>query len=236
MKRDRYEYLLSVLLDEDLCEGDAAELLAGLREHPELQRDLRQQLILWDVWSQRVAEERSAEAFVEAWKTRVHAEAGSDQFSRSVLDRIGAPLAAFRYRVPFWKRWRPLQIGFAICALTLLAAAGWWAHQQFSEPETPPPHPLVLPKPGTGQTVTIAGEGVCVWCVLREGPPQRPAIRVKQDGVTRIVYLEFRGYSTALHHYFTGGTTVTATGVLREENSRLILTVRRVEVNGHELR
>jgi hypothetical protein len=236
MKRERYHQLLSVLLDEDLWEGDADELLAGLREQPELQRDLRQHLILWDVWSQHAAEERSAEAFIEAWKTRVFAEAGAEQFSQSVLDRIGAPLAALRYRVPFWKRWRPLQIACAMLVLTFLAAAGWWAQQQFSKAKTAREKAGLLAPFGTNQVVTISGEGVCIWCVLHETPHPGPAIRIGEGGATKIVYLEFSAYSQAMHHYFAGGTTVTAKGVLREEQGRLTLTTQSVEVNGHELR
>ena len=236
MNRERHQQLLEYLLDEELSPADADELLEGLRERPELQRDLRQHLILWDVWSQHAAAERSADAFVEAWKTRLRAEEGSEQFTQSLLERIGAPIAAFKYRVPFWKRWRPVQIAFAFFALTFLAVAGWWVPQQISKARTARENADFLAQFGTNQIVTISGEGVCAWCVLNEGPPPRPAIRVKQGGVTRIVYLKFAGFSFARHHrYFTGGTTVTVKGVLKEEKGRLIFTTRSVEVTGHEL-
>jgi hypothetical protein len=236
MNRERYQQLLDSLLDGELSPAEADELPAGLRENPELQRDLRRQLILWDVWSQHAAAERSGESFIEAWKTRVHAEAGSEQFSQSVLDRISAPMAVFKYRVPFWKRWRPVQIAFAVFALTFLAAAGWWAQQQISKTRTVQENTAFLAQLGTNQTVTISGEGVCVWCVLHEGPPQRPALRVKQGNVTRVVYLEFKGYSSKLHPYFIGGTTVTATGILKDDHNRLVLQTQSIEANGVEYR
>ena len=236
MNRERYQQLLEHLLDEDLSPADADELLADLRGHPELQRDLRRQLILWDVWSQRTARERSADAFVEAWKTRLRAEAGSEQFSQSVLERISAPIATFKYRVSFWKRWRPVQIAFAVFALTFLAVAGWWAQEQISRAKISRENAGFLAQIGTNQVVTVSGEGVCIWCVLHETNHPGPAIRIKQDGAIRIVYLDFPGYSQALHRFFAGGTMVKAKGILRDNQGRLELQTQSIEANGVEYR
>jgi hypothetical protein len=234
MNQERYEQLLAVLLDEELPPAAAAQLLAGLCKYPQLQRELRQQLILWEAWSQQVAQERSADSFVEAWKTRALTAGESEAFSQSVMEKIGAPLEAFRHRIAFWKRWRPLQIAFAVFALAFLAMAGWWTQQQLTKGE-PVPAVVQLPAPGPDGTVTVTGEGVCIWCVLHEANHPGPAIRVRQGGSTRIVHLDFPGYSYALHHFFEGGTTVTAKGILREENGQTILATRSIQVGGCEI-
>jgi hypothetical protein len=236
VNRERYQQLVECLLDEELSPADADELLAGLRKYPEFQRDLRQQLMLWDVWSQRTDPQRSVEAFVEAWKTRVRAEAGSEQFSQSVLARVSAPAAALTWRMSFWKRWRPVQIAFALFALTFLAAAGWWAQQQFWNPKTPPSETFQSSKPAAGKFVTISGEGVCACCVLHETSYPGPAIRLQKGGKTIIVYLKFKGYSQALHQYFAGGTTVKAKGILNKNGGQLSLETQSIEVNGVEYR
>jgi hypothetical protein len=236
MTRERYQELLARLLDDELSPADATELIKGLRMHPELQCDLRQHLALWDAWAQHVVEERSAESFVAAWKTRVNAEAGAEQFSQSVMEQIRTSATEFKSRVAFWKRWRPAHIAFAILALALLAVAGWWARQLVTQPTLPPPPGLPMLPPETNQVVTIVGQGACVWCVLHQGPPQRPALRVEQNGAIRIIYLEFPGYRKAMHPFFVKGATVTATGVLREDHGRLVLKTQNIEVNGVQYR
>jgi hypothetical protein len=236
MNRERYQQLLDSLLDGELSPAEADELLAGLRENPEHQEELRHQLILWDVWSQHAAAERSVESFVEAWKTRVRAEAGSEQFSQSVLDRISKPMAAFKVRIPFWKRWRPAQVGFALLALTFFAMAGWWTQQQISRARIPQGNAGFLAQFGTNRVVTVSGEGVCIRCVLNETNHPGPAIRLKQDGATRIVYLDFPRYSEALHQFFTGGTTVKAKGRLRDDHGRLVMQTQSIEADGAEYR
>jgi len=240
MTRERYQELLQNLLDKELSPSEAIELTEGLRQHPEWLADLRQHLALWDVWSQQVAPERSAESFIAGWQTRVRAEAGAEQFSKSVLDRVRAP--TFRFGVPFWKRWRwAWQIGFAVFALAFISMAALWTVQRISQARVSGENAGFLVQIGTNRTVTIVGEGVCPCCVLHEvlpqnGRPPNPAIRLKQNGVTRIIYLEFPGYTQVMHdQYFTGGTTVTVKGILRDEKGRLILTTSSIEANGHEL-
>lgn len=236
--RERYQELLEKLLDSELSPSEAVELTEGLRQHPEWLADLRQHLALWDAWSQQVAPERSAESFIAGWQTRVRAEAGAEQFSKSVLDRIRAP--TFRFGVPFWKRWgRAWQIGFAVFALAFISMAALWTEQRISQARVSREHAGFLAQIGTNRTVTIVGEGVCPCCVLHEvlpqnGRPPNPAIRVKKDGATVIVYLEFDEYSQSLHPFFTGGTTVTAKGVMRKDKDRLLLKTHNITVNGKQ--
>jgi negative regulator of sigma E activity len=51
VNRERYQILLGQLLDGEILSAEAEELIQGLRDQPELQRDLRRHLILWDAWS-----------------------------------------------------------------------------------------------------------------------------------------------------------------------------------------
>jgi hypothetical protein len=236
--RERYEELLERLLDNELPPAEATEFAEGLREQPELARDLRQHLVLWESWSQHVAAERSAEAFAAGWQTRVRAEAGAEEFSQSVLARIRAPGVIARGRLSFWKRWlRPQPVAVALLAVAFCALASWWSLDRVTQARQSRENAAFLAEVGTNQIVTITGEGVCAWCVLREGPPQRPAIRIQQPGArAKTVYLQFRGYSPALHHFFIGGTTVHAKGLLREVSGRLIFRTQSLEVNGREYR
>ena len=237
MSQENYEQLLAVLLDEELPPGAAAQLQAGLRKHPQLQRELRRQLILWEVWSQHVAEERSADSFVEAWKTRARTAGDSERFVKSVSERLGSPLSTWKYRAAFWKRWRPLQVAFAVLALAAVAMAGWWTQQQIFKAMARP-EMIQLPEPSADGTVTITGEGVCVLCGLHEVNHPGPALRLRKGKATRIVYLDFPSFfknSMALHRFFEGGGTVNATGVLTETNGRTVLKTQFIEVNGQKI-
>ena len=68
-----------------LAGPEADELARALNESLSLRRDLRQHLVLWEMWSQDQAPERSAAAFIRAWKTRLRAESeGADTFAAAV--------------------------------------------------------------------------------------------------------------------------------------------------------
>ena len=62
MRLERYHELLGSLFEGELATDDAEELAHGLREQPEWCEDLRQQLVLWELWAQHAAPERSPEA------------------------------------------------------------------------------------------------------------------------------------------------------------------------------
>jgi len=221
MTRERYQELLEALLEDELSPDEAAELVAGLRDQPDLSSDLRRHLALWNAWEQRVAGERSAESFVAAWKTRAGAEAETGRFAGPATDRIPKPGAALPLRMPFWRRWtRAWQVGFALLALAFISLASWFVYDQTSN---------------AGPQVAITGEGVCQWCVLGVTNRPGPAIRVVENGTTNIIYLDLRGYTFALHRYFGGGTTVKAEGVLHQEGDRQVLETDAIEVNGVRL-
>ena len=92
MNSQRYQELLGRLLEGELSDAEAGELAAGLKEQPELQRELRSHLVLWELWSQQHTPERSADAFLNAWKTRLRVESeDADAFAEAMRLRIGAP-------------------------------------------------------------------------------------------------------------------------------------------------
>jgi hypothetical protein len=51
----RYQELLGCLLEGELSGAEAEELAGGLSASPALRQDLRQHLVLWEVWSQHQA-------------------------------------------------------------------------------------------------------------------------------------------------------------------------------------
>src|SRR5687767_8704651 len=92
MNSQRYQELLGRLLEGELSDAEAEELAAGLKERPELQRDLRSHLVLWEFWSQQHTPERSSDAFLNAWKTRLRVEREDiDTFAEVTRSRIDAP-------------------------------------------------------------------------------------------------------------------------------------------------
>jgi hypothetical protein len=207
MNPARYQELLGRLLEGELSGAEAEELAGGLGASPALRQDLRRHLVLWEVWSQHQAAERSAESFVNAWKTRLRAESESaDAFPHAVRDRlqspgmIGAWVRAFRAMIR-----RPAGIAWA-ASLTMagLVALFWFA----------------APRSARAMT-TIKGEAVCPACVLHESHEHSPAIRVTEGNVIRIYYLDRNAAVGGLQDYFCGGPTpVVAKGKARTEKGR----------------
>lgn len=173
---DRFEELLSRLFDGELTDTEAGALTALLRDHPPLRSELRQHLVIWELWSQQKAPERSADAFVAACHTRLRAERQGDSFLASLRERLpnkeheeqrGASL--------WWWLRRPASLAGAISFLTAAAAILFWF--------------VVLPHRAVA-TVTLHGEAVCTACILHETHEHRPAIRVTEGGRTRIYYVK----------------------------------------------
>ncbi len=222
MNRDRYEELLGILLDGALSPEQAGELAAGLQSEAGLRRDLQEHLVLWELWSQTVAPERSAEAFLAAWKTRLRAESETaGAFGGRVLARVAAAEVQPRLlgglrdaidRAAHWLR-RPLGIAWttALAGVTV-AAIGW----------------LVLTRAARA-TVVIHGEAVCTACTLHEGRAHHPAIRVTEHGVARTYYLDPNPAVDALQDAFCNGPVpADAEGTERAEGGRLRFSARRV--------
>ena len=89
MNPERYEDLLSRLLEGEMTAPEAEELARALAESPALGRNLQQHLVLWEMWSHAQSPERSAEAFVRGLKTRLQAEGeGADAFAAAVRTEL----------------------------------------------------------------------------------------------------------------------------------------------------
>lgn len=210
MNATRYQELLGRLLEGELAGAEADELSAGLSADPALRRDLRRHLALWEVWSQNQAPERSSEAFINAWKTRLRAEnEDPDAFPAAVRTRFVAhqPRRTGTERLAqfIWDR-RPAGLAWAASALIVgLTAALWFA-------------------PWSSHAVsTLEGEAVCTACVLHERNEHAPAMRVMTGTATNIYYLDRNPELAALQDYFCGGpNAATATGTKRTESGRLL--------------
>ncbi|MCG8376810.1 MAG: hypothetical protein MI702_10045, partial [Chlorobiales bacterium] len=99
MPADDYLILLGHLLDDDLNEEQQQRLLSILEQHPEKFPDIMRHLELWELYSQSVCTERSAERFLASWETRVAAVADADQFIQDVERRLEATSVAEQARI-----------------------------------------------------------------------------------------------------------------------------------------
>jgi len=88
MNEGRYRELLGRLLDDELDSTQARELADWLPRNPDRRSDVQHHLQLWDLFSQQCQRERTADAFVEACKTRIVAEAGENIFVRETEQKL----------------------------------------------------------------------------------------------------------------------------------------------------
>jgi len=86
MNDSRYQELLGRVLDDEIAATELEELVQGLRGQPDRLADVRSQLALWDHFSQQHRPERSADAFVASWQTRLTAESSSSSFIASTVE------------------------------------------------------------------------------------------------------------------------------------------------------
>lgn len=194
---ERYHELLGRVFEGDLATDDAEELAHGLREQPEWGEDLRQQLVLWELWAQHAAPERSADAFCAAWKTRAAAEADATEFQATIHDRLtreaesggGVAWAALRH----WWRTLPRPAGLAWAAG--VAAAAFVVVFSLTVPHS------------TAAAVALRGEAVCPACVLHVGHEHLPVIRVGRGESAQLYYLTPNQAVAGLQQYFCGGPT-----------------------------
>ncbi|PYJ83095.1 MAG: hypothetical protein DME22_16640 [Verrucomicrobia bacterium] len=88
MNEERYHELLGHLLDDELNSTQARELADWLPRNPDLRSDVQHHLQLWDLFSQQCQGERTADAFVEACKTRIAAGADGNIFVRETEQKL----------------------------------------------------------------------------------------------------------------------------------------------------
>ncbi len=78
--------------------------------------------------------------------------------------------------------------------------------------------------------VTITGEGKCAKCALKETDKCQNVIEVEEDGKTVKYYLAHEGASKKYHGTVCQKTVkTTATGEVKEENGKKIMTATKVE-------
>jgi hypothetical protein len=205
----RYDELVAALHEDGLTAAQADELAALVRDRPELRRDLRRQLVLWELWSQQQAPERGAESFLAACRTRLRAESSAD--GEEFLAALHRRQSHAARRTPPQRRWlpRPVILAWAAPLVAAAAALAIW---------------LTLPR--TAQATTLSGEAICTACMLHESHEHRPVLRIQDGGTTRLCYLESdHPLYREIGNFCAAPIPVDATGGLRTENGRLILAV-----------
>jgi hypothetical protein len=221
MNSPRYQELLERLLEGELSGAEAEELAAALRERPELRRDLRSHLVLWELWSQQHTPERSSEAFLNAWKTRLRVEGeDAEAFAEAIRTRIGTRhlrTGAIDFLVRFFLGpiRRPKGMAWAASVLVVISAAVLWFAGARSV-----------------QAVSLLkGEAVCTACVLHESHEHAPALRVIAGPRTNVYYLDRSPAVAALQDYFcTGPTAATAEGRARTKGGRLLFQATKITI------
>ncbi len=228
MNSERYEDLVSRLLEGEITASEAEDLARAVAESPALRRNLQEHLVLWEVWSQAQSPERSAEAFVRGLKTRLQAEAeGVDAFAVAVRAKLEyeslrhdqereesqAILLRSRYqltneiRTKVKSLWamahRPGGIVWVASLAILVTLGVVW---------------LVSPHSAQA-TTTIRGEVVCTCCELHEGHEHWPALRVTTGDGICIYHLEHNRVAAGIHAHGTRGP-LTVKGYVRTEGER----------------
>lgn len=79
--------------------------------------------------------------------------------------------------------------------------------------------------------VTITGEGMCAKCALHETDKCQSVIQTQEDGKTVTYYLAQNKVSKEFHENVCKEShKVTATGTLKEENGKKVLTASKIEL------
>ena len=185
MNQERYKALVGRVLDDEASSIEVAELEHGLRDEPERLEDFQCHLVLWELWSQECRRERSAEAFVEGWRTRLAAEAQADSFVERTVESLQTRRPA---RFPAWesvlsllaiaraRRGWSLAIGSATVIVLLLL---WCFGPTAGEPVLSEVQGTVLSLERAGQTIP-ASKG------MRLQPGD--VLRVPPNGTAAITY------------------------------------------------
>jgi hypothetical protein len=239
MTDGRYQELLSRLLESTLSEADAEELRHGLEDEPRRQRDIREHLMLWELWAQEQAPRRGAEAFGRGFQTRLRAE----------LEGRAAPDAPAG--VPTRRGNRRVVLTCAAGVLLLLASAVavLWPRSPRrpvtvlrGSAQAPNAAPVRDPLPTPGPTrhgtespaarlVSVRGEGVCARCILHLTQKCQLAIRVREGEHQELLFVNENAASRDLGPACCASPVpVLAQGTVHTENGRLVLAATRLEV------
>ncbi|MFT3866942.1 MAG: hypothetical protein QM715_00460 [Nibricoccus sp.] len=215
----RYEYLANRALDSELTELEASELAQALAEDAARQNDFVQLLSFWETWSQNAAPERSADAFVAAWKTRQSAEIDSGEFAAAIESRLSnQPPARFSETTATfapllaWLR-RPARLACTAVVAVAIAFGLWIATSQTASAR-----------------VTITGEAVCPACVLHESHQHSAAVRLRIGDKVLVYYLDRSPELDQQQGTFCSGPNpINVAGTVRKTNGHLQLKAEQVE-------
>jgi hypothetical protein len=90
---------------------------------------------------------------------------------------------------------------------------------------------LAAPAFAADKEVTITGEGKCAKCALKETDKCQNAIQTQEDGKTVTYYVAQNKVSKDFHENLCKETQkVTATGTVKEENGKKVITVSKIEL------
>ncbi|QBG48002.1 hypothetical protein EGM51_11555 [Verrucomicrobia bacterium S94] len=211
---ERYQELLSLYLDGDPAENELNELAEMLKSDRDLAENFRQELLIWETWSQEHAPERSAQAFLAGLHTRLRAEADSSDFEQAVTKQLKER-----------KNPRPWQLLLAIAALLLvLLSFGYFMNP--SDIDTG------LISGTEAAHVHIKGECVCMHCTLKREGRCRQAVRfMDENGKEQILPLRrdphLRKYSK---HFCKLASQVDIEGNIIQENGERILVATAIRI------
>lgn len=210
MNNERYEELVSLYMDGEPDEIQLEELAQILKADPSLAQDFQKQLTVWDAWSQETVPERSAEAFLAGFNTRIRAEKDAPAFELSVTNK----LKSRKHPLPFL----PLIAVASTAILMLLFSAIVLNSSQTNKTQ-------VATKTYGPNHLCIHGECVCTRCTLQLTEDHQRAIRYKtREGTTEIVYLENDPNMNMNMNYFCHGPTpVLVEGMVEDQQGRQVL-------------
>ena len=90
---------------------------------------------------------------------------------------------------------------------------------------------FATPASAGDKEITITGEGKCAKCALHETDKCQSVIQTQEDGKTVTYYLAPNKVSKDFHENLCQDTRkVTATGNLKEEAGKKVLTVSKIEL------
>ena len=89
---------------------------------------------------------------------------------------------------------------------------------------------LAIPAFAADKEVTITGEGKCAKCALHETSKCQNVIQTEENGKTVTYYLAQNSTSKDFHENLCKKSEkVTATGTVKEEDGKKVLTVSKIE-------
>lgn len=215
----RYDELVSLYFDGEPSEAELEELSEILKTDATKAADFQQELFIWEAWSQERAPERSADAFLAGFHTRLRAEEDAPDFELSVTKQLK------EQKNPFV--WQPL-MAIAAVLVILLSLSVFFNPADIS---------TGLVATAKANHVQIQGECVCLRCTLKTEERCKLAIRYQNEkGEVQLIRLkrnpELRKYVKCFCH---GPTAASIEGEIIEENGVRMLLASTLKVEDEKV-